>query len=454
MNDSKKERLDLASTSWPRFRANKGSTGKSSFSGPKGNEIKWKVKVGALNGEVIVGLDDSLYLALESDELLSLNFEGEEKWKKGILKRDGSPFYAITPPLVREDGSLIVGATARIQCLEQNGDVRWEKFIDGLPSSPNIGIQGLIYIPAWSIDWAGVYVVSSDGKSHGKDDPRLTKVWRINRHVQVSPAAIDNLGNIYVAYRANITHPEAYTWDPPDEVDEDFFYECVFFDYLGEKLGNFLSECYESGILHQTSVCVDNEDLIYYLGGGFGFMSAFKRKDIINLKIPKDYDWIGWDGDTDYNEAANFAYSMLEKCMWTWDRLKDKDPLGNYGIVFGFRPVGYPVISENDRIWLRLHERDHNPSKFVLEIDTSELKKNDNLIYRAQQFSGRINADPIIDGNGFIYIGTLDGNIFILNSEGIQLKTIKLGHPISSMIIGPKESLITTTMDGYICLIQ
>jgi hypothetical protein len=236
---SKKTDL-LAPSPWPRIRADSGATGKSAFPGPSKDKIVWTKKVGKSSGEPVIGLDGTIYLTLKSEELVAISSDGSELWKKGLIGHRDVYLRGITTPTIRADGSLIVAAMRKVECLEPDGTQRWEKTIDGLPNPPNIGPQGIIYIPAWSIDWAGVYIISPEGEMFGKDDPMISDRWDAQRGVTIFPAAIDKDGNAFVAYRSNVTHPEAYTWDPPDEVDEDFFYNCVIFDSEGNKIGDFI----------------------------------------------------------------------------------------------------------------------------------------------------------------------------------------------------------------------
>ena len=143
----------LANSSWPRFRANSGSTGKSSYSGPEGDKIIWELKVGVFSSEPAINFDGNLFIPLKSEELVAISSDGKEMWRKSLMGYSGKPLRGITTPLIRGDGSLITAALRKIVCLEPTGDQRWEKIIDGLPSAPNIGPQGTIYVSAWSIDW-------------------------------------------------------------------------------------------------------------------------------------------------------------------------------------------------------------------------------------------------------------------------------------------------------------
>ncbi|MGD2072824.1 MAG: hypothetical protein PVG65_04985, partial [Candidatus Thorarchaeota archaeon] len=150
---SKKDSL-LASSPWPRLRADSEATGKSTFPGPSNDKVIWIKKVGKSSGEPSVGLDGSIYLPLKSEELVAISSDGSELWKKGLIGHRDAYLRGITTPAIRSDSSLIVAAMRKVECLEPDGTQRWEKTIDGLPKAPNIGPQGIIYVSAWSIDWA------------------------------------------------------------------------------------------------------------------------------------------------------------------------------------------------------------------------------------------------------------------------------------------------------------
>ncbi|MHA1255036.1 MAG: hypothetical protein ACTSPS_05480 [Promethearchaeota archaeon] len=72
----------LANSFWPRFRANSGSTGKSFYSGPDGEEIIWESKVGNFSGEPAIDSDGNIYIPLKSEELVALSSDGKELWRK------------------------------------------------------------------------------------------------------------------------------------------------------------------------------------------------------------------------------------------------------------------------------------------------------------------------------------------------------------------------------------
>ncbi len=418
----------LANSSWPRFRANSGSTGKSSYSGPEGDKIIWELKVGVFSSEPAIDFDGNLFIPLKSEELVAISSDGKEMWRKSLMGYSGKPLRGITTPLIRGDGSLITAALRKIVCLEPTGDQRWEKTIDGLPSAPNIGPQGTIYVSAWSIDWAGMYVISPEGDSIGCDDPKVKKGWRGGRFVSISPPSIDPEGNVYLPFRDNITHPEAYTWDPIDEVKEDYQYQCVVFDSEGNKLGRFYP--HTRSFVYPTSVSINNKGLAHYLHASWPGLVCFTLDDILTDKAK-------------YND----------KFQWSWDIFRDAGENGTKGPSYKHKPAGYVAILDENRVWFRTVKY-LKSTNLIVQIDASKANKKDILDRIAVRVSGRVEADPIIDSNDRLYIGTIKGKIHIIDSQGKELQIIDLGHPISSLVIGPDNSLVLTTKDKHLCLVR
>ena len=462
---SKKASL-LAPSPWPRLRADSGATGKSAFPGPSSNKVIWTEKVGKSSGEPSVGLDGSIYLPLESEELVTMSSDGSELWKKGLIGHRDEYLRGITTPAIRADGSLIVAALRKVACLEPDGTKRWEKTIDGLPKAPNIGPKGIIYVSAWSIDWAGMYVISPEGESFGQDDPMISDRWSVERGVTIFPAAIDRDGNVFVAYRSNATHPEAYTWDPIDEVDENFFYNCVIFDSEGNKIGDFIPKhprhvCYPlptSGTLIPNSVSISPDNLVHYLGGGYGVLLAFSLSDVLAIKRPKNFAWIHY-----YTEWSSRREKIIEKmisaCKWTWHNNSDKDSKGMKGPAYARMTVSYPALADDSIMWVRLSSKwsssiEPRPSSMILRIDSSRIKKHQELLWNHFTLPANIGASPIIDSNGIVYAGCNNGNVYTLDSDGTIIQTIEVGHPVSSLAIGLDESLIVITKNGKICLVR
>ena len=462
---SKKEHL-LAQSPWPRLRAGSGATGNSTFPGPSNDKVVWTKKVGKSSGESAVGLDGSIYLPLKSEELIAISPDGSELWKKGLIGHRDVHLRGITTPAIRADGSLIVAAMRKVECLEPDGTKRWEKTIDGLPKAPNIGPQGIIYISAWSIDWAGMYVISPEGESFGQDDPMISDRWDAQRGVTIFPATIDKDGNVFVAFRSNVTHPEAYTWDPPDEVDEDFFYNCVIFGSEGNKIGDFIPKnphqtfypAPTTGECIFNSVSINADNLVHYLGGGFGDFFVFALSDILAIERPKNFALVHYY--TEFSQRrTNIIEKMIQACQWNWHRYRDIDDKEKRGPAFGRQTSPYPAIANNSMVWIRLTSKwssgiQPRPSNMLLQLDSSRIKKHKELHWNHFTLPANIGSSPIIDSNGIVYAGCNNGNVYALDSDGTILQTIEVGHPVSSLAIGLDESLVVVTKNGTISLVQ
>ncbi|MHA1468364.1 MAG: hypothetical protein ACTSP6_09860, partial [Promethearchaeota archaeon] len=338
------------------------------------------------------------------------------------------PLRGITTPSIREDGSLITAALRKVVCLEPTGEQRWEKTIDGLPSASNIGPQGTIYVSAWSIDWAGMYVISPTGESIGRDDPKVKKSWRAGRFVSISPPSIDTEGNVYLSFRDNITHPEAYTWDPIDEVKEDYQYQCVVFDPEGNKLGRFYP--HTRSFVYPTSVSINNKGCTHYVQASWPGLVCFTLDDILTDKAKHN-----------------------KKFQWSWDIFRDEDDDSNEGAAFRHKAAGYIAILDENRVWFRT-TKDLSSTNVIVQVDASEANTKDILNREVIRVSDKVDADPVIDCNDRLYIGTVKGKIHIIDSRGKELRTIDVGHPIISLVIGPDKSLVITTKDKHLCLVR
>lgn len=418
----------LISSPWARFRANAGSSGKSAFPGPENDVIIWELDVGEISSEPVIGQDGIIYLPLKTEELVSISQNGEILWRQPLIGFRKKPLRGITTPAVRSDGSLIVAALRKVVCLESNGEQRWEKTIDGLPSAPNISPGGTIYISAWSIDWAGIYVISPDGDSTGLDDPKLTANWRAGRFVGVSPPALDQKGNVYVPFRENRTHPEAYTWDPIDEVEEEYYYECAIFDPMGKKGRRFVAGT--RTFVYPTTVSINGKGWVHYISASWPGLVCFTFEDLI----------------TDKKDAN-------KNCQWNWDKFRDSDSKDNYGPAYDHKASGYAGLDENNQVWFRL-SKNLIPTNKILKVDTSKIETKNSMKWEVFALSATIKADPVIDSNNLAYIGTTDGKIYVFDSKGKQIRIIDIVHPVKALAIGSNASLIVTTKNNKIILIR
>lgn len=459
--------MKLAQSPWPRFRGDSGASGRSSHPGPEGSKVIWTKKVTRISGEPSIGLDGTIFIPLESKHLLALDPDGQKIWKQEFFGHRKVSLQGVTTPAIREDGTLITATLRKVICLEPDGRIRWERTIDGLPCAPNIGPEGRIYVSAKSIDWAGMYVISPKGEAVGRDDPRIIKHWSVNRSQEVTPAAVDKNGNVYIAFHANYTHPEAYSWDSPDDVTEYLFYACSIFNADGDRVGKFVPYYYNSSYHVPNAIGINKDGIVHYNGGPVGDFFVFKLETILALDVPDDKDFLRdyylYESTMKSTKARKKSVEeMAMQCEWTWDKTRDKDEEGKQGSLFDCEIQGYPAIGNNGVVWARISKKRtrgysddmKKPSNRIIRIEPSKLKTETILHYDAIELSGVVKADPIIDSNGHVYVGTIKGKVHVLNEKGEEIRVIDSGFPVRALVIGPDKSLITTGNSGNICLIR
>ena len=448
---------------WPRFRGNVASTGKSTYIGPKSGQITWEREVGPVNAEPVIGNDGAIYTCVGDTKLIKLDINGEICYETEIAGRTGKPRTNLATPAIREDGSIIVAALGVVQCIDADGSTRWTHFIDGIPSSPNIGPSGIVYVPAWSFSWIGMYVISPDGNPCGADDPRVLDHFTNNRYMQISPPAIDTSGRVFLAYRANVTHPEAYTWDPVDEVDEDYIAECAMFDAKGKLLGKLKGNGSRS---RENTIMVSSNEMVYHTGRALSEMVGFGPSFLLDREERNNGDKAGDNGLLDHNNS------------FSWESYYDKE--GEQGPVYGRKMSSWPALSGDGNICAILGEKTHKlgrkvenaPSNVAILIDPIEkvsmeynsyhfkgrdtiksVKTRDIPQHSYLFLSGNATTNPIIDQRGRIYVGNDQGIIDVFNAGSNGVKKIDMHTQATNIVIGPNNSLVFATREGAIGLI-
>jgi hypothetical protein len=306
---------------------------------------------------------------------------------------------------------MIVAAIGSVTCLNPDGSLVWEMFIDGTPAAPNIGRQGTIYVSAWSLDWIGLYLISPDGEATGQDDPRLAEDWRPGPGCQVTPVALDDRGHVAVAYREY----EKYRWDPddPEDVDEFHKYRLVVFDEEGHRIGSHVSD---EGWWEPSALSVGGNGRFYHVGCGHMMVSAPREEK------PRSYD-------------------------------ETHDP----GDFNGLGAAGYPTHGSNGTVWVRLAR---NPPEVGPDRETEQsplvvgLVGDSEDIRAVLRLGGDVATDPVIDCNGQIYVGTLGGAVHVFDPTGIEQKVADVGSPVSALTIGPNASLVVVGEDGVVQLVS
>jgi len=195
-------------TQWPMFLHDAQNTGRSEYSGPQTNNLRWTyiLQAGTNAGYVgtpIVGQDGAIYIGagwMNSGYLYALDKDGNVKWTSPNLGACpnvpaiasdgtvyfglydyGSYFYALNPQdgsvkwnflvgdctsatKIGQDGTIyFTSETYYLYALEPTGQLKWQHYIGQVTSAPAIGPDGTIYV-TWGV-WGAValYAVSPDG---------------------------------------------------------------------------------------------------------------------------------------------------------------------------------------------------------------------------------------------------------------------------------------------------
>ncbi|MHA1930694.1 MAG: hypothetical protein ACTSV2_19155 [Candidatus Thorarchaeota archaeon] len=386
--------------------------------------------------------------------------------KKEIFGYRDSPLSGLTTPAIREDGSIIVAAQSRVSCLNPNdGSERWFHKIDGIPSAPNIGPDGTIYISAWSHSWAGMYVISPEGNPTGRDDPEIFDKWSARKRIEIASPSVDSSGNVYIAFHANYTHPDAISWDPEGRVAEDYFYACSIYDSEGNRIAKFVPEIFDSERHANNAIAIDNE-IVYYQAGPYNGIYTFKLENLLSLEVPSDKMFLKtfyfYDGSpSNTREREKWQKAAFRNCHWIWDNQSDVDENGNKGALYGRPIVGYPAIGKDGILWARVSTQERTeleipapPTRKIIRFDTTNIASEQFLDYETVELTSKITANPTLDSRCNLYLGSSDDKVHLVSPDGTIKTSIDTGHPVSSIIIGPKKSIIVVSNDGYLFLLM
>jgi outer membrane protein assembly factor BamB len=110
--------------------------------------LKWKFRLPQNSKSFfpVVGIDDTIYLGIESGKIYALSPEGKIKWK---FNTHGKMQH---PPTVSSEGTIYVTSVqgleeGRVYAINKDGSKKWMvKTRDGLGRTPVIGIDDTIYV--------------------------------------------------------------------------------------------------------------------------------------------------------------------------------------------------------------------------------------------------------------------------------------------------------------------
>ena len=298
-------------------------------------------------------------------------------------------------PAIGDDGTIYylesrAGDNSQVVAVTDNGesaDLKWATISGGvLPNAPSIGPDGNIYINSWD---ASVGISKLDASSG-------EVIWSNSTGAGVSnsTAAIDSQGNIYHGSRAG-AQAGIFSWTPDGDkrweiVDEGNFYAAPAISadestvyYLNTDNGEIWAINTEDGSEkwsspvgtgsgpHGTSLSIDADGTIYFTTG----------THVVAVTDEGETGTVKWQTELD-------------------------DP-ANSGVVIGPEGNLYTGSMEG-----------------LVSLDPSDGSIN--WVYEAEIQE----SVPAVDVNGNVYVGTTNGWMIVVNSEGELEAEFQLGDGV------------------------
>ena len=318
-------------------------------------------------------------------------------------------------PAIGDDGTIYyvegnAGGDSKVVAVTdagENAELKWATSIENqVSNAPSIGPQGDIFINSWGAARSINRLAATDGSI----------IWsgNIGTGVSNNTPAVDSRGNIYHGSRAQGANGGAFSWDengdkrweitgvgafyaaPVISADEETVY------YLNTNNGEIWainaedgSQKWESPVglgsgIHGSSLSVDADGTIYFT----------TNTHVVAVTDNGDTGEVKWQ--TEVNDAANSGVVI-----------------GPEGDLYTGSRGGLLALSPNN-----------GEIDWTFEIDIVE-------------------SVPAVDMHGNIYVGSSDGNLYIVNSAGEQIKVLELGdNVVNSPTIADDGSVFVEAMDG------
>jgi len=192
----------LADSPWPKFMRDIKNTGRSPYTGPRDNTMRWIFLTdGWIASSPAIGKDGTIYFgtwAGENNKFYAINSDGTIKWTYPV---NG----AIWPtPAISADGTVYFGVSLRenkLYAIRDDGDratVKWSlETSEPIYTSPTIASDGTIYFGTTPYE-NKLYAIRDDGD-------RATVKWLFQSYgyITLSPA-IGSDGTVYVSSGENL----------------------------------------------------------------------------------------------------------------------------------------------------------------------------------------------------------------------------------------------------------
>lgn len=297
-------------------------------------------------------------------------------------------------PVIDDNGHIYyvesrAGAASAVVAVIDNGEtaeLKWSSSEVGgdLPNAPSIGPDGNIFINAWLNEKSINKLNAADGSI----------MWsgEIGTDVSNNTPAVDSQGNTYHGSRSQSPFGGVYSWSP-----------------TGEKRWEITGV----GAFYASPAISEDESTVYFLNTDTGEIWAVNTADgTTKWETPVGLGdgihgsslSIGGDGTIYFTTNTHVAAVTDEGDTGAIKWQTEVDDASNSGVVIG--PNGELYTGSKGGL-LALNPEDGTIFwNFDIEV---------------------VESVPAVDVNGNIYVGATDGNLYIVNSSGEQIKELELG---------------------------
>ncbi len=411
--DKNSKIYQLLDSTWPKFRANLQNSGHS-ISGeiPKTISDVIRVSIGKIIQEPVIGSNQNTYVINEENKLFIIDLNGKIIEELEVPKHPQCPIFL-------SDGTFYLTSLAKVQHYSSNGEILWEDFIDGVPTSVTINSKGIIYFAAHSFDWAGLYAYTAKGER--VFDIALMKPFNIGAHglgAGFSAPILSHDESIFLAFRFFST----YIWDPEEGPEPEHHYNCYCVNPDGKKIWTFKSS--QLSLWRPYFPIITDKKLV---------LATFCSQ-ILPIK--------------EGNKIPKWTLNYFEELEDSYYKILGKEIESRKISFFNF--AGYPSYNTESKIfYCRLDGfssvSSTKPNTYPPPIDTgsiyiifSDLDLKNKMKYRTPL---RLTTDLAIDKVGNLCGGGMNG-ILILSPTCDLIHSFELPSRINYCIIGPKKTII------------
>ena len=416
---------------WSQFHGSYLHTGYADVIGPKKAILKWKFLLGKLQGSdpssVVISSDGTIYVA-GAGKIFALDKNGGEIWSKSYQRTQG--------PALSEDGALYFLSEDKVVALDKNGEEKWEFKTNGdTIIGLTVGPDGTIYQGSWD---GYFYAINKDGALK----------WKYKTEGAISyPASIDQKGIIYLGGGDAHAGPDSnlYAFNPDGTLKWKYDTEAM-------RVGS--PAIGADGLIYVPAspnlIVLDSSGKLKWKKGpevSFHNVKAAYAAECGLPPLPPCSGMGQTPGGALPQSSSECGAPPLPPCNTfpPQDGNMPQPPMGK-GDIAG---IITPAISFDGTIYVG------NAQGILSAINpkTQEIKWTYQTGADPKQpgFYGLPNF-PLVDGEGTVYFGSVDGKMYAVDKDGNLLWEYQTDGKITeaSPAFGLDGVLYFTSEDGYL----